>query len=59
MLQKNENENREEDGKAGIRDIELRQLTVNPDGSIFILGEQYYYKVTYNSKTYSNISILL
>lgn len=48
----NKNEKREEDGKAGIRDLVLRQFTVNPDGSVFILGEQYYYTETYNSKTY-------
>jgi hypothetical protein len=51
--QQDKNEKREEVGKAGIRDIVLRQFTVNPDGSIFILGEQYYYTQTYNAKTYS------
>ena len=58
--QQNKNEKREEVGNAGIRDVVLRQFTVNPDGSIFILGEQYYYTQTYNAKTYQNgLSVLL
>lgn len=40
--QKRKNENKEENGKAGIRDVKLREFTVNSDGSVFILGEQYY-----------------
>jgi hypothetical protein len=50
--QQDKNEKREEVGNAGIRDLVLRQFTVNPDGSIFILGEQYYYTQTYNANTY-------
>ena len=50
--QKNKNEKREEVGKAGIRDVVLRQFTINPDGSIFILGEQYHYTQTFNTRTY-------
>ncbi len=49
----NKNEKREEAGNAGIRDLVLRQFTVNPDGSIFVLGEQYYYTVRFDSRTYT------
>lgn len=49
------NEQREEAGKAGIRDLALRQFKVNEDGSIFILGEQYYYTKTYDKNTFSTV----
>lgn len=29
-------------GKAGIEDLAIRKVSINPDGSIFIAGEQYY-----------------
>ncbi len=50
--QQNKNNNREEDGNAGIRDVVLRQFTVNPDGSVFILGEQYYYLTKRDAQTF-------
>ncbi|MFK5856690.1 MAG: hypothetical protein QM503_11210 [Bacteroidota bacterium] len=50
---KKKNDKREEAGEAGIRDVVLRQFTVNPDGSIFILGEQYFCIKTYNVKSHS------
>ncbi|OFY49664.1 MAG: hypothetical protein A2W85_07305 [Bacteroidetes bacterium GWF2_41_31] len=50
--QQDKNEKRESVGKAGIRDVVLRKFTVNPDGSVFILGEQYYYSQKLNPKNY-------
>lgn len=40
--QQKKNNKREDKGKAGIKDLKLREFTVNPDGSMFILGEQFY-----------------
>ncbi len=51
--QKNKNNKREKGGKSGIRDINLREFSVNPDGSMFVLGEQYYYFVVYNATSNS------
>jgi len=51
-FQRDKNEKREEEGKAGIRDLVLRKFTVNPDGSIFILGEQYYFTQKFNTQTF-------
>lgn len=53
--QQNTNEQREEVGNAGIRDLVLRNYTINDDGSIFILGEQYYYTQNYNPQTYQMV----
>jgi hypothetical protein len=39
---KNKNDDREEDGKAGILDLKIVTVTTQADGSTFILGEQYY-----------------
>ncbi len=33
---------REEDGNAGINDLQLREFIVNKDGSIVVIGEVYY-----------------
>ena len=42
---KDKNSNREEDGKAGINDLRIVEVTHNPtDGSTFILGEQTFYR---------------
>ena len=50
--QQKKNKNREKDGDAGIRDVKLREFSINPDGSVFILGEQYYYTSSYNAQSY-------
>lgn len=52
---KEKNDKREEVGNAGIRDLVLRQFTVYPDGSVFILGEQCYYTQSFNSNTYQMV----
>lgn len=51
---KEHNEKREEKGKAGINDLVLTNIAVNPDGSRTIVGEQQYYRVirTQNSVRY-------
>lgn len=41
--QQKKNEKRDEDDKATFTDLELRNLIVQEDGSIVIIGEQYFY----------------
>ncbi len=50
------NNSREEKGKAGIRDMVLREYKVYDDGSIFILGEQNYVVVKKQSNGYGSTS---
>lgn len=40
--EKNKNDKREKEGKAGIPDLKLLEFEVEEDGSIFILGERQY-----------------
>ena len=40
--QQNKDKKKEDKGKAGIEDLRIRKVTINDDGSIFILGEQMY-----------------
>lgn len=40
--QQNKNEKREDEGKAGMRDVKLISYSTNPDGSTTVIGEQQY-----------------
>ncbi|MES2590647.1 MAG: hypothetical protein V4608_02095 [Bacteroidota bacterium] len=44
MRQKDKADAREEDGKAGINDLVLRNFVLNSDGSMVIIGEIFYSK---------------
>ncbi len=50
------NTKEEEKDKAGIRDLQLRAYHVYNDGSIFVLGEQYYVQSNYNGQTGSTVT---
>lgn len=45
------NEKREDQGKAGIRDLVLREVIENEDGTTLVIGEQYYIKTEYVGTT--------
>jgi len=43
---KEKNEDRDQKGKAGIADLKMRDVIVNPDGSTVFVGEQYFLRTS-------------
>lgn len=53
--QQKKNTKKKNNDKAGLRNLSLREFTVNPDGSLFLLGEEYYIEIEYRGQSNSRV----